>query len=296
MPSQEKFGLSVALATPFTAAGEIAEDALVAHARRCLENGCDGVTLFGTTGEGASISWRERRRILARFEAEGLAGEGLVSGISATSAEDAVAQIEAAQAMGCRRVLLPPPYYFKAPDDSGVLTWYGEVEARLDRGSVDIILYNIPALTGVPLGVDLVSRLRDRLGDAVIGVKDSSGDWPYTQALLAAHKDTAILVGEERHLAEAVRQGGSGAICGMANLDPAAVRLMACDGREQPHIDELVDLLEKYPLIPAIKAALAYQSGESDWSFVRAPLLPVGKEDRQQLEQNLAKLSGRRAA
>lgn len=294
--SNTRFGLSVALTTPFQASGEIADAALLAHAQACLAGGCDSVTLFGTTGEGPSLSWGERLRLLAFFKEAGVTGERLVSGISATSVMDAVAQIRAAQDAGCTRVLLLPPYYYKQPSDDGIEAWYREVVGQFDKGSLEVILYNIPALTQVPLSVALIGRLRDALGDSVIGVKDSTGDWNYTEALLAAHKDIAILVGDERHLAAAVRQGAEGAICGMANLDPAAVRRMAWEGKEQPYINDLVELLLKYPLIPSIKAAVAHQSGDAVWSNLRAPLLPMSDEETRELGQALDLLKKGQAA
>ena len=55
----QKFGLSAALTTPFKTDGTVDIDAMIAHARRCLSNGCDSVTLFGTTGEGCSVGSRE---------------------------------------------------------------------------------------------------------------------------------------------------------------------------------------------------------------------------------------------
>ncbi|TQV83344.1 dihydrodipicolinate synthase family protein [Denitrobaculum tricleocarpae] len=293
--SNTRFGLSVALATAFEPSGEIADTQLLAHARTCLDGGCDSVTLFGTTGEGPSLGWEERVRLLTQFKAAGITGDQLVCGISATAVKDAVAQIRAAQVVGCRRILLPPPYYFKQPSDEGVEAWYREVLSQLDQGSVSVILYNIPALTQVALSVGLIGRLRETLGDAVIGVKDSSGDWSYTEALLNAHKDISILVGEERHLAAAVRLGGAGAICGMANLDPAAVRRMACDGKEEPYINDLIDLLEKFPLIPAIKSAIAHQSGDPVWFNLRAPLVGIGQDDGKRLEQALDQLKIARA-
>ncbi len=296
MNSKRRFGLSVALATPFLPSCEIADAQLLAHAQSCLAGGCDSVTLFGTTGEGPSLGWEERLRLLGQFEAAGITGDRLVSGISATAVQDAVAQIKAAQAVGCHRILLPPPYYFKQPEDDGIESWYREVLSRFEPGAISIILYNIPALTGVALSVDLIGRLRDTLGDVVVGVKDSTGNWDYTEALLNAHKDISILVGEERHLAAAVRQGGGGAICGMANLDPAAVRRMAWEGAEDPYINQLVDLLETYPLIPAIKAAIAHGSGEGIWSNVRSPLLRIGDADVPRLTQALDQLKNIKAA
>ncbi len=294
--SSTRFGLSVALATPFLPSGEVADTQLLTHAQACLAGGCDSVTLFGTTGEGPSLGWEERLRLLAHFKAAGIAGDRLVSGISATAVQDAVAQIKAAQAVGCTRILLPPPYYFKQPKNDGIEAWYREVLGHFDEGAIKVILYNIPALTEVALSVDLIGRLRDTLGDAVVGVKDSTGNWDYTEALLSAHKDISILVGEERHLAAAVRQGGAGAICGMANIDPAAVRRMAWEGAEDPYINQLVDLLETYPLIPAIKAAIAYGSGDQTWLNVRSPLMRIGDEDVSRLTQALDQLKNIKAA
>ncbi len=61
-------------------------------------------------------------------------------------------------------------------------------------------------------------------------MKDSSGDWPFTETLLKVHGDLIILIGDERHLAKGVRLGGQGAISGMANFLPGEVKLMAEEG------------------------------------------------------------------
>ena len=94
----------------------------------------------------------------------------------------------------------------------------------------NVYLYHIPSMTGVPLSVDLVGRLKTAFPGVVVGVKDSSGDWANTEKLLAAHRDLQILVGDERQLARAVRQGGAGTICGLANLLPGIVRKAAHEG------------------------------------------------------------------
>ena len=86
---------------------------------------------------------------------------------------------------------------------------------KLGGSARDIILYNIPSVTQVALSVDLIGRIKEGFPGVVTGVKDSSGDWAYTQRLLAAHKDLAILIGDERYLAEGVALGGQGAISGL---------------------------------------------------------------------------------
>lgn len=106
---RESFGLSAALATPFDADGEIAVSGVIAQARHCLSNGCKSVTLFGTTGEGASIGMQERQQVLAAMIAAGIAPSQIVMGVLVDAAEDAAAQAREALAHGVRNILLAPP-------------------------------------------------------------------------------------------------------------------------------------------------------------------------------------------
>ncbi len=105
----QKFGLSAALTTPFKTDGTVDIDAMIAHARRCLSNGCDSVTLFGTTGEGCSVGSRERQVILSRFIEAGVAPARLVTGVLVDSIEDAADQSAEALKAGARNILLAPP-------------------------------------------------------------------------------------------------------------------------------------------------------------------------------------------
>ena len=292
----KRFGLSVALATPFLSDGSIDHAGLTAHAERCLKHGCDSVTVFGTTGEGASIGHRERETVLDAMAGAGIRDGRLVVGISSTSVEDVVTDVRSAQALGSRGILLPPPFYFKNVSDDGVVAWYSAVFRELGEQARDIILYNIPQLTGVELSVDLISRLRAAFPGTVTGVKDSCCDWSRTEPLLAAHRDIAVLVGDERDLAAAVRLGGEGAICGMANLYPAEMRAIAWTGTDDGRIRELVDLMNDYPVVPAIKALLAHQSGNADWLRVRAPLEELDGSETARLGQGADQLASGRAA
>lgn len=273
MSQQPKFGLSSALTTPFDEGGRIDLAMMVAHAKSCIAAGCDGVTLFGTTGEGASISRPERDAVLAAMLGGGIPAGQIVSGIVATSQGDAVDQIRVSLEAGCRNVMLPPPFYFKNPTDEGLFDWYAGIFASLGRAARNVILYHIPSVTAVPLSVDLIVRLATEFPGVVYGVKDSGGDWSFTEALLAARGSLQILVGDERHLARAVRQGGSGAISGMGNVCAARVRAMAVDGRDDPAVCELVEALVQGPVTPAVKALVTHRTGEIRWLRTRAPLL-----------------------
>jgi 4-hydroxy-tetrahydrodipicolinate synthase len=282
--TSSRFGLSAALSTPFAADGAIDYARLAAHAGWCLAHGCDSVTPFGTTGEGASIGPRERERVVGALASAGIEGRRVVGGVATAAIEEAVDQIRIALDFGCRALLLPPPFYFKGVGDDGLFAWFASVFEKLGPAARDVILYNIPPLTQVPLSVRLVERLASAFPEVVIGVKDSSGDWPYTERLLAACGDLTILVGDERHLAAAVRLGGSGAISGVANLLPGRLRSLAIDGTDDPHVIRFVEAMVAYPVIPAIKALLAAQTGETGWLRVRPPLVPLTASEFEPLK------------
>ena len=283
MSPPDRFGLSAALTTPFDAAMGIDTKRAIAHARWCLQNGCNSITLFGTTGEGSSIGTGERREVLDAFLAAGIPARRILTGVMANSVQDAIAQSAQALDAGCRGVLLAPPSYFKNVSDEGLFAWFSAVLTALGASARGIILYNIPSVTAVELSVDLIGRLKAAFPEAVAGVKDSSGNWSFTQKLLAAHGDLAILIGDERSLAAGVRLGAQGAISGMANICPARMLPMIEKGQDDPGLCGFVDELVKYPVTPAVKAMVARRTGDAAWRAARAPLAAISEADQARL-------------
>ncbi|KQQ55263.1 dihydrodipicolinate synthase [Rhizobium sp. Leaf311] len=291
-----KFGLSAALTTPFSQDRAIEIPTMIAQAKRSLAAGCDSVTLFGTTGEGSSIGTRERTEILSAFLDAGIAANKLVTGVLVDSAQDAADQAGEALKAGARNILLAPPSYFKNVSDEGLFQWFSSVFHQLGDTGRDILVYNIPSVTAVGLSVELIGRLRHAFPGVVTGVKDSSGDWPYTQRLLSEHRDLVILIGDERHLAQGVRLGGQGAISGCANFLPQEVRAMAVDGVDDNRIVDLVAELLKNPVTPAVKVLVSHVTGETIWHTVRPPLVSISAENCKKLQAAFDTLFNRQAA
>ncbi|NKK69484.1 dihydrodipicolinate synthase family protein [Rhizobium leguminosarum bv. viciae] len=279
----QKFGLSVALATPFDSNGDIAIEAMIEQAQCSLAAGCSSVTLFGTTGEGSSIGTQERERVFDSLLDSGIAANQIIVGVLVDAAEDAAMQAGRALSRGARNILLAPPCYFKNVSDDGVFQWFSAVFAILGDKARDIIVYNIPSLTMVPLTVSLIGRLRTAFPNIVIGVKDSSGDWPFTETLLKSHGDLVILVGDERHLAKGVRLGGQGAISGMANFVPREVKLMAEEGVDDSRVEDFVEELLKFPVTAAVKTMVSHVTSDEIWLAVRPPLVSISAEGQAQL-------------
>jgi len=290
-PMRQIIGLSAALATPFDERGEIDWARFAAHAGELLDGGMKVVTAFGTTGEGASIGTRARAELFERMEAAAIVPGQLVECIYGPASDDAAWFARRAFDAGCAGILLCPPFYFRDPGVEELYRWYAEVIEKAGAGCRNLLLYHIPGLTGARIEPELVSRLRNAFPEVIAGVKDSGGEWDSTVALLAEHKDLTILVGHENHLARAVQLGASGAISGIANLDPALVgRLVA--GSYDPRIDALLAEILARPVVPAIKAALAGLKGDAAWLRARAPLPSLSREAANTLCQALAGIDG----
>lgn len=295
--SGERFGLSCALATPFTNAGAIDFPRLAGHAARVLTEGCSGVTLFGTTGEGASIGLRERAEALAALAGAGIEpARRVVLTLAASSVPDIAEQAAIGADFGVRAFLFTPPYYFKGVSDDGLFDWYARSIERMGARVDEAILYNIPSVTGVLLSHALIGRLKEAFPGVVAGVKDSGGDFAYTSALLKAHPDLVILVGDERHLGAAMRLGASGAISGVANLEAGRMQRMIAEASDDAAISALVDAVVAEPVVPAIKALLAARLGDKAWAETRAPLEALPSTNAARLAARYAELFGRKTA
>lgn len=157
----------------------------------------------------------------------------------------------------------------------------------------DVILYNIPAVTQVPLPVSLIKRLKADFPKVVAGVKDSGSDWAYTENLLSAGDDLIVLIGNERHLAAGIRQGAHGAICGLANLCPEILSDQIKGEIEDFRIAELSTEFMRFPFVAAVKAVLANRLKDPGWSKVRPPLEELSEADAAELLRTYDRIASR---
>jgi len=296
-PANARIGLNCALSTPFRASGAIDLPRMAAHASDVIRRGCDGVTLFGTTGEGASIALHERHQALGALAGAGFAmGSQVIAGVAAATAHDAVEQARAGYAFGCRALLMAPPFYFAEAGDEGLFRFFAGVFEALGGDLRDVLLYHIPGMTRNGVSIALTQRLMRAFPGAVIGVKDSNGDSAATARRLKELDGLQILVGDERQLADAVRRGGAGTICGLANIAPERMRPLAIDGADDPTVNAMVDAILGYSFMSAVKAMIAEALGDPAWRVMRAPLEAMPEADAQALAAKLATIRGGAAA
>jgi 4-hydroxy-tetrahydrodipicolinate synthase len=273
-------GVWAASLTPLHADLSPDADRLAAHVDRLLSDGCDGIVLFGTTGEATSFSVPERIALLDRLVAEGVDPGRLVVGVGCAAAVDTVALTRSAQGHGVAGVLMLPPFYYKAVTDEDLADAYNWIFGQLTGDVPAVLLYNIPQVSGVAVSAALAGRLLDGYPDVVKGVKDSSGDLESLRAFLSAMPGASVFPGTEVLLVPGLDAGAVGAISAAANVNAQRIR-KAYESRDPADMEILVrdrKALSVHPVIPALKSVVADRLADPGWRRVRPPLRPLAAE------------------
>jgi 4-hydroxy-tetrahydrodipicolinate synthase len=284
-------GLWCATLTPLDARGNPDVTRLANHVRDLFEHGVEGVAPFGTTGEFPSFSAAERMQGLESLLAAGIPAARVVPGTGAAALPDAVALTRHAVRAGTPRCLIVPPFFFKDVSDDAVFAYYARLIDAVGEPALRVYLYHIPQFSGVPVRPDVVARLAKAYPAVIAGVKDSSGDYKNTQALLARAPQLSILVGHEPHLPQLLRDGGAGTICGVANVYPAMIAALlkpAVAAADEARIAAFLKVLFSYPFLSAFKAIRAAQTGDPGWNALRTPWMPLDEARHARLLAELA--------
>ncbi len=281
-------GINAAALTPFDADLAVDLDRLAAHCRFLLAEGADHLAVLGTTGEANSLGVDERLGLLEGLVARGIPPECLLPGTGTPAITDTVALTRRAAELGCRGVLMLPPFFYKNPSEDGLFAWFAEVITRLPAAPA-ILLYHFPQQSAVPFGLALIARLRQAFPGIVRGIKDSSGDFANMLAVLEAFGADGfeVYAGDDSLLLGLLRAGGAGSISAAANVGSrlsaavhAAFRAGDTPTAEagQSRLTALRRTLASAPLIPGLKALIARRTGDAGWAHPRPPHLPLGVE------------------
>jgi len=266
-----------------------------------------GLAVFGTNSEANSISVDEKIELLDRLVGSGLDPARMMPGTGHCALTDSVRMTAHAVKLGCGGVLMLPPFYYKGVSDDGLFRNFAEIIERVGESRLRVYLYHIPPVAQVPITLGLVERLLKAYPVQVAGMKDSGGDWKNTQAFLDAFARGGfdVFPGAETFLLQGMRHGGAGCISATANVNPAAIARLydtwtAADAdAQQTRLDEIRGIFAGFPMIPALKAAVAHWSGQESWRTVRPPLVALTSEQSaalvSRLEQAKFRMPGLRA-
>jgi len=289
-------GVLSPVVTPFKADLTPDPDRFIRQCRWLLSQDV-GLAVFGTNSEANSLSTEEKVELLDRLVGAGVDPARMMPGTGCCALTDSVRLTAHAMKLGCGGVLMLPPFYYKGVSDDGLFRSFAEVIERVGDRRLRIYLYHIPPVSQVAITLPLIERLLKAYPGVVAGAKDSSGDWNNTEAYLVnfASQGFDVFPGSETFLLQGLRAGGVGCISATANVNPGAIaRLFATwkaddADAQQGRLNEIRTIFAKYPMIPALKAAIAHYGGDASWATVRPPLVELTREQKASLAGDLDK-------
>lgn len=272
-------GVYCAVLTPMKADLTPDDKLMVRHCKWLLDQGCDGLSILGTTGEANSLCMKERIRTMDSLVEAGIDPARLMPGTGCCALTDTCIQTGRAMELGVGGVLMLPPFYYKNVSDDGLFASYSEVIQRVGSDRLRIYLYHFPQMSAVPISLSLIERLVTAYPDTVVGMKDSSGDLDNMLTVQKAFPDFAVFTGWDHLLKPLLAAGGAGCITAVANIAaPLLRRIMdGAPDADAAHdrIDAVRQAITARPLIPGLKEVMARHDGNPGWRFMRPPMVAV---------------------
>jgi 4-hydroxy-tetrahydrodipicolinate synthase len=209
-------GIVPPLLTPFDEDGSIADPQLRDHVDFLIDAGVHGLFPGASIGELSNLNTDELERVTTAVVDQAAGAVPVYAGVGASGTLEAVERARRAEAAGADRLISITPYFLET-DQSGLYDHYARIA---DATDLPILLYHLPGMTGQTLEVDTVSDLAADI-DAVVGLKDSSGDLTWGSRIMAnTPDDFAYLQGLGSLLLPSLVLGADGGVTGTANVAP----------------------------------------------------------------------------
>ncbi len=286
-------GVLTALTTPFDTEENIEFEALGRIVDRSIDGGVDGLVVGGSTAEFATMTGEERQTML-EFVIERTAGRvPIVAQTGATSTREAIRHSQAAQAAGADVLMIVTPYY-EPLTLAETIDYIKTVAAAVD---IDVMLYNIPAATGVNLDPGTVRQLAEDVAN-IRFIKDSSANWEQALQLIHHHSDViSTFIGWDSYIYSGLVEGAAGMVAGAANVLPSeivSVSSKIADGdlhgarEEWQRLYPVIDAMISEPFIQAVKTGLELRGVPV--GSLRRPLADTDPDARERIKAALATL------
>jgi len=246
-------GVIVPMVTPLTAEEKLDGPAVRRLVDFLVAGGVDGIFILGSMGEGPMLRPSVRHE-LAEATVEAAAGRvPVIAGALEPSTARTIEEIRGLKCRGLEGYVVTTPYYFSAYNDEELL---GHFTRIAEAANLPVLLYNIPQNTKVPFGADLVMKLAQV--PSIVGLKDTSGDWPEFQALLNWRRDHdfRLLQGNQSYMGISMLAGADGVVPGHGNVYPQLLVELTAAGRKgdiattmacQARLDRLIRMRGRAP-------------------------------------------------
>jgi len=288
-------GTGVAIVTPFQADGQVDYDALGKLINYLIDGGLEYIASLGTTGESATLSSDERKKVW-EFTSKAVNGRiNLVAGIGGNNTNEVVEQIKGFDISGYDAILSASPHYNK-PTQEGI---YQHYKAIAEVSKLPIILYNVPSRTGSNISAETTIRLANDFKN-IIGIKEASGNFDQLNQIARDKPEGFLLIsGDDPISLPMIALGGVGVISVVGNALPRQMSDMirtclAGDFKSaQKAHSQLIDFtrlmfVEGSPA--GVKTALKHLGICGD--TVRLPLVQVNSSTAEKIVAETKKITG----
>ena len=262
-----------------------------------IENGMDGILIFGSIGEFFAIPMEEKRELLKKAIAHIKERVTVYAGTCHMELDQCVEFSNYALEQGADGVMVISPYYFSLPD-SGILNFYDRLAEGING---DLLLYNFPDRTGHDLSADLIYDLVSR-HENIVGIKDTVSTMGHTRGIIQKVKkdypNFQVFSGFDEFFGHNVLSGGDGCVAGLSNFAPEVASAYARAARAddlagmaqcQQKVDSLMAIYDVAPqFIPIIKKAMVLRGIEME-PVCTQPLLEATQEETEKIREILAK-------
>jgi len=286
-------GIFAASLTPLKSNLSIDTELMLEHCHYLLQNGCDGLVIFGTTGEANSFSVRERIELLDVLLAGAMPPHKLLVGTGCCALPDSVELTRHAVKNGVGGVLVLPPFYYKNIRDEGILNAFDRLIHQVNDDRLRVYLYHFPKMAVISFSHSIIQRMVETFPNIIVGMKDSSGDFENMKKNHNVFPGFDVYAGTELVLSDILQIGAAGCVSASTNLTSrlAAGVKNAFPGEESTVLQEKLHAIreefEKYPMIPALKQMMARKTGNASWINLRPPLMPLGERNGRALAEAL---------
>ena len=291
-------GTTVAMVTPFTRDDGVDEAGMRQNINYLIENGVNGLLAAGTTGESATITHDEQKKMIDILIDEVDGRVTTVAGAGSNSSKEALDLVKYAENAEADAALVITPYYNK-PQPHGL---YEHYKMLAESTEIPIIIYNVPSRTGTDIDPETIGRIAEM--DNFVAIKEASPDLDKVSMIMkqiheiGREDDFHIISGNDNLTLPMISMGAKGVISVVANVDPARMSSMVKNALEGDFQSALDIHYELYPLMKVLfiesnpvpaKESLNMMGRAA--GHVRMPLAPLKEQNKEELKKVLQELS-----
>ena len=278
-------GTYCAALTPLNTDYSINKELFLEHCSNLLSQGLDGLAIFGTTGEGNSFNVNEKIEAVNYLIDNNIGADKLIPGTGQCSIKDAVIYSKAIAKLKVKTVLVLPAFYYKNVSNEGVVEFYKRVIEEVGESDLKYILYNIPQVSGVSIGFEVIEQLIKLFPNNVVGMKESSGNLDNMLKITKYFNNFSLFSGSDSLALKVCRSGGAGAITATSNISGKLLSYIVNNYKKESSIENFQSLQKlqvqiretalTHEPISALKAFLSVKNNEEEWNRINPPLTVI---------------------